>query len=886
MTAFTPERWQRIESLFHTIAGSERQSRGELLQRECGDDHELRAAVERLLDADVDADAFFDGGLARALHGVDPLLQQRFAAFRLVERIAEGGMGTVYRGERADGVFAQDVAVKVLRYGLQTPAMRERFARERRVLAALVHPNVARLMDGGTTENGVPFLVMELVDGVRVDRYCDEQRLSVRTRLSLFVTVCRAVHFVHQNLVVHLDLKPTNILVDRSGPKLVDFGIAGWLEAGHEGHASVAATRNRPLTPEYASPELLHGGPVTTAADVYSLGVVLYELLTGRRAFRAEGGELGLMRAVCETDVSRVSTAFVEGEATDLSPTAYERAEKRSATPRDLRRVLRGDLDRIVAKAVHRDAAERYASCQDLADDVERWLGGFPVRARGASLGYRARRFVGRHAVSVASATAALLALVIGLFSTLHMAAVAGEERDLADAARVRSTHEADHARIETTSHRLVASFLGETLLSGHVAGDAAQRERLLATIERKAKQVRVQQATQPHLKANLLDALGRACATVDAFEPAESLIREAMSLRSAAFGKASLEYALSLGSLGQVCYRTGRLQEARAALIQSYELHKQCAPDVHTDVAQAANDLAAVERALGDRERARELHREALALRRDGGDPLLVAESLNNLANSEPSLERAAELLAEAYALREDTLGPDDPMTIQCMANRGSVALAAGNLESAKTLLGTAVERSRALGELGAEGLGASLRPLGYALLRLGDLAAARAAIEEAVGVESKRFGKDHPRVASVLEVRAKIDEKTGNWPLAVATWAEVLAIRRATLPQEHRDVGLASLSLGSAKVLAGAPSEGLADIDGALLILDRATETRSIDVADVQRMRAVALRRLDRASEAEAAVRVALQVLGDPPVDKARAQALTEHLRKLTEK
>jgi serine/threonine-protein kinase len=884
---WTRERWQRIESLFHEVALCEPEARAQTLQRECGADIELRAAVEKLLEADAGPDdELIDGGLGAALHGKDPLLHERFGPFRLVERVADGGMGTVYRGERCDGEFTQEVAVKVLRFGLQTNAMRERFARERRTLAALVHPNVARLLDGGTTDGGVPFLAMEFIDGVRCDRYCDEQRLAVRARLALFATVCRAVHFVHQNLVVHLDLKPSNILVDRHGvPKLVDFGVAGLLEANQDGATAVEATRNRPLTPEYASPELLRGERVATAADVYSLGVVLYELLTGVRAFWPARSEVDVVRAVCDTEVGRPSRAFAASESTGESPTAVERAKRRAATPRELVSTLRGDIDRIVAKAVHKDAAQRYASCQDLADDVERWLGGFPVHARGSAFGYRARRFAGRHAFALGAATAVLLALVLGLVATLHMAAVAREERDVADAARRRIAHEVEHARIETSSHRMVAAFLGETFLSGQLAGGPAHRDRLLATIERKARQVRAQQSGNVHLQANLLDALGHACLAIDAFAPAEVLVREAMGLRAAAFGTSSLEYALSLGSLGQLCYRTGQFEAARDALRTSYRLHKECSPDVHTDVAMAANDLAAAERALGDHVRARELHREALALRRAGGDPLLIAESLNNLANAEVDLESARQLLEESHRLREQVLGADDPLTIQSLANRGSLCLSRGDASGAKELLGTAVEHSRALGELGVDGLAVSLRALAYAHLRIGELPAARAAITEALELERQRLGRKHPRVATALEVCAKIDEAAGDWTTATAAWEEVLAIRRATLPPGHRQAGLALLSLGAARALGGAPAEGLSDLDEALDLLARPNETRIADVVDCQRMRSFALVRLGRRFDAEQALHAALRELGEPPADAERAAAVRDQLQRLAQ-
>ncbi len=486
---WTRERWAQIESVFHDVSQRDAAERDAYLGVACGDDHDLRAAVARLLRADG-ADDLLDEGVAVALRGKDPLLQSRFGAFRLVERIAEGGMGTVYRAERVDGDFEQEVAVKVLRLGLLTDSLRHRFARERQTLARLVHPNVARLLDGGTTEQGVPFFAMELIDGVPLDRFCDAQQATIRRRLHLFATICRAVHFAHQSLIVHLDLKPSNILVDVHGvPKLLDFGVAGLLEGTTETTAAAPTTRTRPLTPEYASPELLRGEPVSTAADVYSLGVVLYEVLTGTRPFRPTRSDLDMLRTVCETDALRPSATFADVAAdTDGSAEAsrHARAERRSASAGEMVRSLRGDLDRIVAKAMRKEPHRRYASCQEFAEDLDRYLRGFPVTARDASIGYRVTKFVRRNLASVLAATAVLLALLGGIVVSLDMASVARAERDIATAARRQVEHEVEHARIEANSSDIVASFLSATFLSSQYFPDPQQRDSVVATIDRR----------------------------------------------------------------------------------------------------------------------------------------------------------------------------------------------------------------------------------------------------------------------------------------------------------------------------------------------------------------------------------------------------------------
>jgi serine/threonine-protein kinase len=888
---WTRERWQRIESLFHEVAAVEGGERATRLAEVCGADHDLRLAVERLLVADAEpASAWLDDGAAAALRADDPLLAQRFGPFRLIERIAEGGMGTVYRATRSDGDFEQEVAVKVLRLGLSTSAMRDRFARERQTLARLVHPNVARLLDGGTTAAGVPFFAMELVDGVPIDRFCDHHGWSLRQRLQLFAVVLRAVQFAHQNLIVHLDLKPSNVLVDMHGqPKLVDFGVAGLLEGVADAPAEVAATRSRPITPEYASPELLRGDAISTAADVYSLGVVLYELLTGSRAFRSTRSDLDLMRTVCETEVPRPSATFSEGES------VAERAQRRAASPGQLVRALHGDLDRIVQKAMRKDASQRYASCREFADDIERNLGGFPIAAREPTLGYRLSRFAQRHRMAAFAVAAVVLSLLGGIASTLRMAQVAWHERDLAAsatrvaeqqrdaaaAAQRRAAHEADHARVEAESSQVVAEFLGDTFLSSQFVGDSEQQTRALATIEQRAEQARRQHGADDHLCANLLHALGTACSRIGAFAEAEALLQEAATIRRRNFGDDSLEVALSLGELGHLYYLQGRSDESATVLREAYRLHRQCPRDVHTDVARAANDLAAAERALGNRERAAELHLEALGLRREGGDPVLVAESLNNLANSEPDLQRARGYLEEALRLRDQFLGAEHPLTIQSVANLGTLCLRLEEFSAAKQHLTLAVRQYRALSGLGREGLAMALRMLAMAESGLGDGVAAEAAIDEALALDRQLFGVDNLRVVAAMEFAARIHERQQHWTAAVDLWRQVLAQRTAALPAGHRLLPMTRCSLGTALVRAGEVEAGVAELrvaDGELA-QDQAASV--VDIVDAKLSQALGEEAAGRFDAVERLLLEALRLCHQEDLAAPRAVAVRGYLQ-----
>ncbi|MEM6784522.1 MAG: serine/threonine-protein kinase [Bacteroidota bacterium] len=397
-------RWNEIERLLDEAAALPPSQQAAYL-REATPDAELRAEVEALLAADAEATVFF-ANLGEALVdealGGDPALESEIGRWRLVERVGRGGMGTVYRAERADGVVQQRAALKLL--DTMRPDVVARFAQERQILARLDHPSIARLVDGGATVEGRPYLVMEYVDGLPITDYAAQQRLSVDDRLALFGDVCAAVQHAHQNLVVHRDLKPSNVLVTPGGPgqpprvKLLDFGIARLLELD-DGDA-LTRTEQRLLTPEYAAPEQVQGEAVTTATDVYALGVLLYELLAGTRPFDLPKRVLHeVARVIVEEEPERPSTAVTRADALTLA-----------VPPQTLRRRLAGDLDQICLKALRKTPARRYATPEALARDVQRHLDGHPVEARPAAVGYRFARYVRRHREGLALAAVLLIA--------------------------------------------------------------------------------------------------------------------------------------------------------------------------------------------------------------------------------------------------------------------------------------------------------------------------------------------------------------------------------------------------------------------------------------------------------------------------------------------
>lgn len=395
------DRWNRLKSIFTEVADLPAAHREAVIVDRCGGDDSLRHDLESLLAADDRASSFIarPAAASASLDDLTAPLPSGIGPYRVVREISRGGMGTVYLAER-DGDYKQQVAVKLIRRGMDSDHIVARFRNERQILASLDHPNIARLIDGGTTSGGQPYFVMEYIEGTPIDRYCDEHQLDVPARLRLFQTVCSAVHYAHRNLIVHRDIKPANILVTREGtPKLLDFGIAKVLDVS--GPGAVTATEMRILTPEYASPEQVLGERLTTASDVYSLGVVLYELLTGSKPYQVtRGSAAAIAETVTKSEPVRPSTAA--------------RESRRHETARQLARSLRGDLDNIVLLAIRKDRARRYPSAQALADDIQRHLTGESVMARPDTWTYRSAKFVRRNRTAVAAAAIAVLALVAG----------------------------------------------------------------------------------------------------------------------------------------------------------------------------------------------------------------------------------------------------------------------------------------------------------------------------------------------------------------------------------------------------------------------------------------------------------------------------------------
>jgi serine/threonine protein kinase len=431
-----PERWQEVERIYHDALQCEKNERASFVEQACAADGDLRAEVESLLRYAQRPAKFFDSPalevvarkLAEDLHAQDDvhasrMIDARIAQYRIVGKLGTGGMGDVYRAVRADDQYEKQVAIKLVRQGLDTEHVFARFRQERQILAGLEHENIARLIDGGTTDEGHPYFVMELVEGKPVDEYCDAHKLGTGARLDLFRSVCSAVQYAHQRLVVHRDIKPSNILVTAEGvPKLLDFGIATILSPQPDSPAAApTVTAQRVMTPQFASPEQFRGEVITTAADVYSLGVVLYKLLAGRLPYRFDSDSpYDLARAICEVEPEKPSAAV--GDSIGNADVQGK-----------VRHTLFGDLDQILLKALRKEPQRRYASARDFAEDLRAYTLGLPVSARGDAFSYRSVKFIKRHKISLTATMVVGLIMIAGAVAIVREARVARTQQARAE---------------------------------------------------------------------------------------------------------------------------------------------------------------------------------------------------------------------------------------------------------------------------------------------------------------------------------------------------------------------------------------------------------------------------------------------------------------------
>jgi eukaryotic-like serine/threonine-protein kinase len=776
MAGFTTDRWRVLDPYLDQALDLTLEEREPWLARLRRDDPALAADLQSLLDErdTLNRSKFLEGtadpvALAPSLEGL------RVGSYTLVSPIGRGGMGTVWLAERSDGRFTRSAAVKLLNAALIGRTGEERFKHEGTLLARLTHPHIAHLIDAGVTTTGQPYLVLELVEGEHIDEYCERLGLGVEARVRLFLDVLEAVAHAHNNLIVHRDIKPSNVLVRSDGVvKLLDFGIAKLLDSGGDAVGpALTAEGNRALTPEYAAPEQLTGGPITTATDVHALGVLLYVLLGGPHPAAGSESAAELVKTIVETDPPRLS---------DVAPNG---------------KTYRGDLDNILAKALKKRPGERYPSVTAFADDLQRYLRDEPVSARPDTLVYRTNKFLRRHARGVAAAAAVvmLIATLIGFYT-------------------VRLTSERDRARLEADKSAKMSELL-TSLLTGADPYATRDREPTVRNIlEAGAERVQTELADQPELKAEMLNVLGRVYQRLGLHDTARPLLDEALSIGRRAGAGETARLAQSLNELGILLRERGDIEGAVPLLEEALAIRRRLLGNHDKDVAVTLVELgrALVDGGMDDR--AEPLFREALdtRLRLFGLTHRETSTSqaqLGLLLRERGDVAAAEPLFRDALATSRKVLGEDHPNVGAGWNNLGLVLLDKGDAASAEPMFRRALAIRRLHFGDRHHSLESNMGNLAASLRAQGKYAEAASLLEDALVLARQGPGDHNPAIARLSAGLGHVHLLRGDAVTAEALLRDAYAIQQRTVGADSWRLAATKSALGGALIALGRHDE-----------------------------------------------------------------------------
>ena len=839
----TPEFWKRVEDAFDQALNLDAQARSNWLQILASRDAALADQVQRLLNADSQDDDSLQRPIQASLNALagefdDPWLGRQLGPYRIIARVATGGMGAVFRAERSDAQYEQCVAVKLMGSHLIDADARARFRTERQILARMQHPYIARMFDGGELEDNSPYLVMEYVTGMPITEYCTHQALHVEQRLRLFLKVCHAVAYAHRNLVVHRDIKPSNILVDEQGdPKLLDFGIAKLLGDSPD-NATVTVQR---MTPDYASPEQITGQPITTVSDVYALGVLLYEMLSGQRPFQLNG----------------LRPAEMEHVVCDTSPTRP--SDVATATTGNLPR----DLDAVVLKAMHRDPEQRYSSVQALSEDIQRHLRGLPVDARGQQWRYIASKFVRRHALAAAST--AMATLLAGGALLYHNHSI---------------TSERDQARFEADRAKAVTAFLIDIFKQSNPDETDGATVTAREILDTGAQRLQQGLSEQPRIRAELHHSIGMVYSYLGQYDQALPQFAQVSTL-GAKLNAPRLQ-ARGLAGQGRIQFETGQLQDAQASHQQALHLLRTNMPGNSPQIAYVLNDLAEAQFAQGDYARADANNREALDILTrtpaTGRDYLSKAQhDLGVSLQIQGQFDEAEHLLRQALDNALQHFGERNSNTLAYMHALAALLHERGhNQEAEKIYLRVLALEKDLLGEdyIDAD---ATMTNLGRLYSDMEQFEQAERFLRAAVAHVHRVRGPDHAYTAYDMINLANLLHQLQRPQEAYDLAAHALEIYSRALPDDHPYIASASLTYAGTLIELGRPGLAEQAARRALEICQQALPAGHWLAASARSVLGEALFKQNQADAAEPLLVEAYPVLAEArPGDRATANAL----------
>lgn len=827
---------EQVTTIVAHARGLATRDRGDYVRRACGADetllsHVLQALGDALGEKAAGEQGFWDdvaAGESSETLSRESLDGQMLGHYRLVRKLGSGGMGDVYLAERADDEYQQRVAIKIVRSGLFSPQIQSRLRMERQILATLQHPNIARLLDGGRAPDGTPYLVMEYIDGEPIDTYCDRRRLSLEARLQLIRTICGAVHYAHQNLIVHRDLKPNNILITPDGvPKLLDFGIAKLLDTRHSAHTlAVTHYDYRVMTPAHASPEQVRGDVITTASDIYVLGVLMYELLSGRRPFHLVGTSLTDMERIICQQQALAPSAMVSRVMDEAPELMADIAAHRSTTALRLHKQLRGDLDNIIGMAMRKDPERRYASAEQLAADLEHHLQGQPVLATSDTWIYRTRKFVKRHALAVAAGVAAVITLAGFSTITYIQSQRIARERDVATAERTRAEQ--------------ISSFLVELFELSDPSRSRGNQVTAREVLDIGARRIRLGLYEQPETRATLLGTIGRVYGSMGMYESSVELLEEAWQSRMRLHGERHAEVALARAALGNALCERGQLNACAEHLDEALSMQQEL---LGADAVPVATTLLAHGRLAqlrGQLDRAEQYYNDSLEIYRHHEQERTsaaasVMNELGNLYTYRSDYGRAATVYRAALDIDRQALGNDHPHVGLHVQNLAFTLQSQGKLDAAAPLYEESLRiLSKVLGESHPMTLDASSN-YGRFLHRRGDLAQAEQVLARVVKLDRKARGDTHPFVGHDLVSLGMLRIDAGHPAQAEQDFTAALAIYAASLPADHPFAGSALSGLGRAQLERGRAREAEQTLRQAMQIAAKSLDADSPQLAAI---------------------------------------------------
>ena len=780
-------RWQQIQSLFEELVDAGEAERAQRLGAACGKDTDLRTSVESLLASDGRREDLLQQAIGAAAESLlddhrDRLIGTRIGPYRVVSILGHGGMSTVYLGERDDAQYQQTVAIKVLQHATLHPRLRSRLHSERHILATLDHPSIARLIDSGDLEDGTPYLVMEHVDGESIDVYCDSRTLFVRERLELFVQVCAAVQYAHRNLVVHRDIKASNIFItDQGVPKLLDFGIAKLLAPESLSHTlPVTRLQERILTPENAAPEQVLGRPITTATDIYALGVLLYQSLTGRSPYRLLSySQLQLERAICMDDPVRPSQMVIS-KLNDEKPEDRSRiSDRRGLSPQRLRARLNGDLDAIIGMAMRKEPDRRYPSVEALADDLNRHLLGQPVRARQGDWRYNSAKFLRRHVWGVIGIAAVILGLALVAGITLW-------ENHRIELAREATAQERDRAQ-------QVSAFMVDVFSQADPFKAQGREPTARDLLDRGAEKIAGNVNLQPEVHAQLLESIGLAYRRQGASDRAIPLFEQAVAIRRKETPVDNGHIAVALANLARALTDSGHLISAEGYLEQAVTLSESRSDPRPVETADILVQYAhfALD-AKSDPVRAAELFNRALNIYRSniGNENTQVAATLSGLASTAAwagDYALAEHYEREALAIFQATVSRNHPDNAAALSTLGFILTQRGRYTEAEQVLNEALQIERTVFKEDNQQTAAIEADLGRLYDREGDTARAIAATQTALKIIRDRLEPSHYMIGYYLDALASLYLKANDLAAAETDARQALAVYAVALPARH---------------------------------------------------------------------------------------------------